>query len=126
MKQQYGLAKNAVLFELDVAPLLKRNVTQAQELAKTLPVRRDIAVIVDEKIAVGELIDVAKNAELPFIISLELFDVYRGQGITDAKKSLAFLILMQDTNKTLLDAEADSSMALLLQLWQQKFQAQLR
>ena len=126
LKQQYGLAKNILLFELDVTLLLKRDVTPAQELPKTLAVRRDIAVIVDEKIAVGELIDEAKKAQLPFIKSLELFDIYRGKGIADNKKSLAFLILMQDTNKTLLDVEADSSVALLLQLWQQKYQAQLR
>ena len=126
LKQQYGLAKNTVLFELDAAPLLKRTVMQIQDLPKTLPVRRDIAVIIDEQIAAGDLIDAAKKAQIPFIISLELFDIYRGQGIPSGKKSLAFLILMQDTSKTLLDQEADSSMALLLQLWQQKCQAQLR
>jgi phenylalanyl-tRNA synthetase beta chain len=57
---------------------------------------------------------------------MQLFDVYQGKGIAENKKSLAFLVLMQDTHKTLVDSEAEVAMAKLLQLLENKFGAQLR
>jgi len=55
-----------------------------------------------------------------------LFDVYRGKGIAENKKSLAFLVLMQDTQKTLTDQEADTAMAKLLDLIVRRHGAELR
>ncbi len=95
-QQQYSLPKNTVLFELAVAPLMQTKMAQYQEVSKFLPVRRDIAVVVD--------------ADLP----------------VQTKKSLAFLVLMQDTHKTLLDTEAEVAMAELLKLLEKQFGASLR
>jgi phenylalanyl-tRNA synthetase beta chain len=54
------------------------------------------------------------TANLPgFVRDLHLFDLYQGKGIPDGKKSLAFRVVMQDTQKTLQDAEVDSA----LQKW---------
>ena len=58
--------------------------------------------------------------------SIRLFDVYRGQGIAPGKKSLAILVLMQDTERTLTDAEIDATMADLLQVLAVRFAATLR
>jgi phenylalanyl-tRNA synthetase beta chain len=55
-----------------------------------------------------------------------LFDVYRGKGIAENQKSLAFYVLMQDTQKSLVDADADKAMVSLLDIVQKKFGAELR
>ncbi|HEY8118089.1 MAG TPA: phenylalanine--tRNA ligase subunit beta [Methylophilaceae bacterium] len=113
-QQHYQLPRGAVLFELDVAPLLKRGLMRYAEVGKFPPVRRDLAVIVDEKLPVQELLHTMRALRIPLVIGIALFDVYRGKSIADGKKSLAFLVLMQDTQKTLTDAEADEVMAKLL------------
>jgi phenylalanyl-tRNA synthetase beta chain len=64
--------------------------------------------------------------KIPVIGEIALFDVYRGKSIAENKKSLAFLVLMQDTQKTLTDAEADEVMAKLLKSIARQHDAQLR
>ncbi len=125
-QQQYGLAKSTFLFELALAPLLQTQVAKYQEVSKFLPVRRDIAVVVDENLPVQAIIETVNSANIPLLQQIQLFDIYQGKGIAENKKSLAFLILMQDTNKTLLDIEAEAAMAELLKLLQKKFDATLR
>lgn len=113
-QQHYQLPRGAMLFELDVTPLLERDLAQYAEVAKFPPVRRDLAVIVDEKVSVEALLDTMRGTQIALVNEIGLFDVYRGKGIGEGKKSLAFLVLMQDTQKTLTDAEADDVMVKLL------------
>jgi phenylalanyl-tRNA synthetase beta chain len=62
----------------------------------------------------------------PIVRDIHLFDVYVGRGVEAGKKSLAFRIMMQDTRKTLLEAEVDAAMQHLMAYLQQAFAAQLR
>ena len=57
---------------------------------------------------------------------ISLFDVYAGRGVEAGKKSLAFRIMMQDTQKTLLEVEVDAAMQQLTAYLQDAFAAQLR
>jgi phenylalanyl-tRNA synthetase beta chain len=125
-QQHYELPRGAILFELDAEPLLSRTLPQYQELSKSPPVRRDLAVVVDEKVPVQAILDTVRNAKIPLLNSVALFDVYKGKGIAENKKSLAFLVLMQDTQKTLTDAEADEVMAKVLDLMVRQHGAELR
>jgi phenylalanyl-tRNA synthetase beta chain len=67
-----------------------------------------------------------QGAKVEFVTEVGLFDVYRGKGILDNQKSLAFFVLMQDTQKSLTDAEADKAMADLLDVVKKQFAAELR
>jgi phenylalanyl-tRNA synthetase beta chain len=125
-QQHYQLPKGAVLFEMDLAPLQQRSIAKYSEVAKFPPVRRDIAVVVDEAVSVDALIKTMKKAKVQFVTDIALFDVYRGKGIAEDKKSLAFYIMMQDTQKSLTDAEVDSIMATLLELIKNQHGAELR
>jgi phenylalanyl-tRNA synthetase beta chain len=125
-QQQYELPRGAILFELDAEPLLSRALPQYQELPKFPPVRRDIAVIVDEKVPVQAILDTVRNAKISLLHSVAPFDLYKGKGIAEGKKSLAFLVLMQDTQKTLTDAEADEVVARVLDLMARQHGAELR
>lgn len=125
-QQQYDLPRCPVLFELELDALLGKQVPTYAEVPKFPPIRRDLAVVVDETVAVQPMLDAMKNTGNMLISEVALFDVYRGKGVPENKKSLAFLVLMQDTQKTLTDSDADSAMETLLNILSQKFGATLR
>ena len=125
-QQHYALVKSTVLFELSLTDLLQTQVPSYKEVSKFLPIRRDIAVVVDANLPVQAIVDAVYKAKIPLLHQIQLFDVYLGKGVPENKKSLAFLVLMQDTHKTLVDIEAEAAMAELLNLLEKQFGASLR
>jgi len=125
-QQHYDLSKSAYLFELDASAALNRQLPAYQEVSKLLPVRRDIAIVLDENIAVEAVLGVIRKASIPLVLDVALFDLYQGKGIADNKKSLALSVLMHDTQKTLTDSDADTVITNLLHLLQNNFDAVLR
>ncbi len=125
-QQQYDLPRSTILFELDLAALTHQSVAVFAEVPKFPPIRRDIAVVVDESTTAQSMIAAMREASDSVVSEIALFDVYRGKGIDQGKKSLAFLVLMQDTQKTLTDAEADAAMNKLISALTEKFGAALR
>lgn len=124
--QKADLPESAVLFELDLDPLIARTLPVAGEISKYPPVRRDIAVVVADNISAQALLELMQAMNLPIVSEISLFDVYRGEGIENGRKSLAFRVLLQDTEKTLTDAEVDSAIEMLFVMLALKFGAQLR
>ena len=124
--QHYQLPSGVVMFELDLEPLLQRGLPKFVEVAKFPPVRRDLAVVVDESVPAQSLIDAMNDANVGVVNEIALFDQYRGKGVGEGKKSLAFLVVMQDTQKTLTDEDTDAAVARLLAAMAQKHGAVLR
>jgi phenylalanyl-tRNA synthetase beta chain len=125
-QQHYQLPKGAVLFELDFSALQQRDVPTYSEVSKFPPIRRDMAVLVNEEVTAGELLNAMRSAKVEFVAEIGLFDVYRGKGIAENKKSLAFFVLLQDNQKSLVDADADKAMSSLLDVVTKQFDAELR
>lgn len=124
-QQQYDMAHPPVWFEVELGALVQTEVPRMHEIAKFLPVRRDLAVVVDETITAQALLDAMAAASVPGLAEVSLFDVYRGKGVEKGKKSLAFRVLLQDTQKTLTDSEIETRIALLVDTMK-KHGAQLR
>ena len=124
-QQHYQLPKGAVLFELDFSALQQRTVPAYSEVSKFPPIRRDMAILVDEQVSAGELLNAMNAAKVEFVTEIGLFDVYRGKGIAENKKSLAFFVLLQDNQKSLVDADSDKAMASLLDVVTKQFGAEL-
>jgi len=125
-QQHYDLSKSTYLFELDACAVLNRQLPVYTEVSKLLPVRRDIAIVLDENIAVEAVLSAIRKASIPLVLDVALFDLYQGKGVADNKKSLALSVLMHDTQKTLTDVDADTVIINLLQLLQNNFDAVLR
>lgn len=125
-QQNYQLPKGAVLFELDFAALQQCTVPACSEVSKFPPIRRDMAVLVEEKVAVSELLNAMQGANVEFVTEIGLFDVYLGKGVAETQKSLAFFVMMQDGQKSLVDGEADKVMSSLLDVVKKQFGAELR
>jgi phenylalanyl-tRNA synthetase beta chain len=66
-----------------------------------------------------------QHALAPYVVEIALFDVYRGKGVAQGEKSLAFRVLLQDTHKTLADSEIEISLTQLV-VEMQKHGARLR
>ncbi|MEO8676778.1 MAG: phenylalanine--tRNA ligase subunit beta [Casimicrobiaceae bacterium] len=126
LAKHFELPRAPVVFELELAPLLSRPMPAAKPVSKLPVVRRDFAVVVDEVVPVGAMLDVLAAENLPGVIDLRPFDLYRGPGLPLGKKSVAILVLMQDTERTLTDADIDATQAILLRVLQVRFGAALR
>jgi phenylalanyl-tRNA synthetase beta chain len=81
---------------------------------------------VDDDVPARALLEALERAAPPHVIALRLFDVYRGPGLTEGRKSLAILVLMQDTSRTLTDADIDATEAKMLAVARDQFGATLR
>jgi phenylalanyl-tRNA synthetase beta chain len=124
-QQQYDFAQAVVWFEIELGALIQSAVPKVADFSRFPAVRRDLAVIVDEGVTTQSLLNAMQTENIPNVVELALFDLYRGKGVESGKKSLAFRVLLQDTRKTLTDAEIDQSVARLLAALQ-KQGAQLR
>ena len=122
----YELAKAPVVFEIDQEAIERTGLPAARPVPRFPMVRRDLAVVVDEGIPAQSLLDALQAVRPPHVERVALFDVYRGPGVGPGKKSLAILVLMQDTARTLTDAEIDATVADLLRELQNRFKATLR
>ena len=125
-QHKYELARPVVLFELDTDPLQPVPLPNFAPPSKFPPVVRDMALLVDAAVPTQALLDAMAAEKPPIVTSVRLFDLYQGQGVSAGRKSLAFRVVMQDTERTLTDAEADAAREQLVRLLEAKFSATLR
>ncbi|HEX4985668.1 MAG TPA: phenylalanine--tRNA ligase subunit beta [Burkholderiales bacterium] len=123
---KYDLPAPLEVFEVDAGPLLVRALPAYAEISKFPPVQRDLACVFDENVPVQDILDRLERSKAAIVESVAVFDVYRGKGIAEGKKGLAFRVLLQDTQKTLMDAEVDAAVAGLRKVLEQEFGAVLR
>ncbi|PIV72612.1 MAG: hypothetical protein COW56_08125 [Rhodocyclales bacterium CG17_big_fil_post_rev_8_21_14_2_50_68_7] len=105
---------------------MERSVPAFREPSRFPPVLRDLALVVPRGVAADQLLDALRAAAPPLVRELRLFDLYQGPGVDPGEKSIAFHIVMQDTERTLEDSEADATVALLTHVAQGRFGARLR
>ncbi len=124
--QKYDLPAAPLLFELALDTLLNRPAVVVQPVSKFQAVRRDLALLVDESVEAASLQASLCKAASALVTEIALFDVYRGKGVEEGKKSLAFKVLMQDTSRTLTDEEVESVIQALVAAADQDHNAKLR
>jgi phenylalanyl-tRNA synthetase beta chain len=130
-QQKYDLPLAPVVFEVDVQALQMRAIPAYREISKFPAVTRDIAVVVKQSISVQELMDtfVAEQRANPVCAIMQaivLFDEYRGKGLENDEKSLAFRFTLQDTQTTLQDDKVDAAMTAFIASVDKKHGAKLR
>lgn len=112
--------------ELDQQAVLQTYVSNFTELSRFPSVRRDIALLISDKINVSEIQQLIEQTGGELLHSTWLFDVYIGQGVEAGKRSLAFALLWQHPTRTLEDAEIKSGMDNILKVLENTYQATLR
>jgi phenylalanyl-tRNA synthetase beta chain len=87
---------------------------QYQPLPRFPAVMRDLALVVKESVPAADLLATIRQAAGSLLVSLEVFDVYRGKPLAAGTKSLAFNLVFQSSERSLEAAEIDSAMAAVL------------
>ena len=113
--QSIDVDKPFFLFEIDYKFGAAPPIPQFRPISKFPAVRRDINVVVDESVAAVACLEAVREAAGEKLQDLQLFDVYRGQGIDCDKKSLTISLLFQALSSTLMDDEVDSAMQRVLE-----------
>ncbi|MGH2665601.1 phenylalanine--tRNA ligase subunit beta [Flavobacterium sp.] len=136
---EFGTVKKSVLKHFDIkqevffadfnwSAILKQisNNIKFTEISKYPEVRRDLALLLDNKIEFSQLFESAKKTEKALLKEVNLFDVYEGKNLPSGKKSYAISFILQDNAKTLTDSQIDKVMSKLTQNFETEFGATLR
>ncbi len=124
--QKYDLPLTPVVFELDLDAAKHAALPKHTDESRQPPAIRDLAIVVKQELELQQLIDGMAANKPALIQDIRLFDVYTGKGISPGEKSLAFRIVMQDTQRSLQDSEVDFAVQQLIKYLQHSFAAQLR
>ncbi|MBL8588891.1 MAG: phenylalanine--tRNA ligase subunit beta [Methylobacteriaceae bacterium] len=79
------------------------------EASDFMPLDRDFAFVVDETVRAADVVKAAQSAERALIAGVSVFDVYRGPGVPEGKKSVALAVTLQPRERTLTDAEIEAA-----------------
>jgi phenylalanyl-tRNA synthetase beta chain len=100
-----------ILFEVEYFPALAAKMPRFEEISRFPRVRRDLAVVVDEKVSLRQLHERVTFAASSLLRDIRVFDVFRGPGIELGRKSVALGLIFQDNSRTLADEDADRLLA---------------
>ena len=95
-------------------------------LPKFPSVTRDIAVVCDEAVTVGALENAIRKGAKGLLKEVTLFDIYRGKGVADGKKSVAFNLVLRSDDRSLTSEEADADVKSILETLEKELGAVLR
>ncbi|WP_233862947.1 phenylalanine--tRNA ligase subunit beta [Paraburkholderia adhaesiva] len=132
--QKYDLPHAPILFEIEADALMARDLPAPSDVSKFPPVRRDIALVVDQKIEVQALLDEFQKGmqddACRIVQKVALFDEFRAKSNTSGlgadEKSLAFRVTLQDTGGTLQDETVDAAIKSLVDRLARVYGARLR
>ena len=124
----YDIEKRAYLAEVNVTKLVKYSKVNKKyvEVPKFPAVERDIAVIVDENVEVGQIEKIIVKKSKKLLESTKLFDIYRDEKIGENKKSVAFSLIFRNKNKSLSDEEINPIMEAIIAELEKQLGAELR
>ena len=111
--------------DLDALMPLEQDFYGIKPLPKFPAVSRDIAVVVDEKVGAGTMMDAIRKAAAKTLEDVKLFDIYRGEKLGAGKKSVAYSITLRAPDRTLTDEEINGTMEKVLKALKE-FGAELR
>ena len=126
--KNYGIDAEVYCAEIDFTKLfdLQLPAPTYVPLPKYPTVSRDLAVVCDEALTVAEVENVMTAAAGKLLRSISLFDIYRGKGVAEGKKSLAFSLELRADDRTLTDADSEAVVTKILTALSEKLGASLR
>lgn len=126
---RFDIEQEVFYAEMNWKTLMKEaarvNVTYS-DIAKFPPVRRDLALLVDQSIQFADIEKAAFETDRKLLKSVNLFDVYEGKNLPAGKKSYAISLILQDSEKTLNDKQIDNLMSRFIKTFETKLGASLR
>lgn len=128
VSENYGIDQDVYCAEINFTKLTQLQLPEPTyvPLPKYPAVTRDLAVVCDEGITVAQIEDVIWAAAGKLLRSVTLFDIYRGAGIADGKKSMAFNLELRADDRTLSDTDCEQVITPVLTALKDQLNATLR
>ena len=137
---EFGVVKQSILKEIGIKQevlfadfnwdsilnVIGNRKIKVSNLPKFPAVKRDLALLLDSKVAFNDVYNLAFQTERKLLKEVDLFDVYEGDKLPEGKKSYAISFLLQDETKTLADKQIDKIMQKLQQNFEKNLDAVLR
>lgn len=126
---RFDIKPEVVYCELDWRALVELSLRKSvsyRPLPKTLPVKRDLALLLDKSVSMEQVETVVRESERKLLRDVTLFDVYEGKNLPEGKKSYAIAITLQDDEKTLQDKQIEAVMNKIVTNLTKKLGAELR
>lgn len=114
------------VLEINLDKIKKPNKFKYESLTKYPNVFRDIAFIIDDNIKIDEIIEKIKQTGTKTLINVELFDVYKGKGIKEGYKSLAFNLTFNDKEKTLSSEDVEKLVGRIIKRFKHEYNIEVR
>jgi len=127
--KNFGISQSVLFADFNwdnVLEMAQHNKIKFNAISKYPEVRRDFALLLDNKVTFEEIHTIAKQTEKQLLKNINLFDVYEGKNLPAGKKSYAVSFTLQDENKTLTDKQIDKIMSKLQVNFETKLGAELR
>lgn len=124
----YDIEKRVYVAEVNITKLTKYSKSNKKyvEVPKFPAVERDIAIIVNEKVEVGQIEKIIIKKSKKWLEEAKLFDIYRSDKLGQNKKSVAYSLIFRDKNKTLSDQEINTTMESIITELEKTLGAELR
>lgn len=127
LADELDLKTEVMLFELSLMSLINNNPVRYRMISKYPNIRRDLSLLVDESVTAGQIEEAVREVVQPELLKgFDVFDVYIGETIPQGKKSLAIALTLQDEKRTLVDAEVNAVIDLILKKLDVVFSITLR
>ncbi|CAH8207931.1 phenylalanine--tRNA ligase subunit beta [Vibrio aestuarianus] len=126
LERKFGLNGRTVVFEIEWSAIDSRVIPEAVSLSKFPSNRRDIALVVDDSVASGDIVNACRAAGGELLKDAKLFDVYVGKGVEEGKKSLAIALSLQSLERTLEEADIVSAVDAIVSAVGEQYGAALR
>ena len=126
--KNYGIDVDVYCAEINFTKLLALQLPDAtySPLPKYPSVSRDLSLICDEAVTVAEVENVITAAAGKLLRGVKLFDIYRGTGVPEGKKSMAFSMELRADDRTLTDTDSEAVVTKVLNALKDKLAATLR
>ena len=126
--KNYGIDAEVYCAEVNFTELLAHQLPEATyvPLPKYPGVSRDLSLICDEAVTVAQIEDTITGSAGKLLRGVKLFDIYRGVGVPEGKKSLAFSMELRADDRTLTDSDSEAVVTKVLAALKEKLNATLR
>jgi len=121
-----GIKNEIFLFEIDWSAILSVQLPTYMPLSKYPSIKRDLAVVVDERVTSAAIQSVIETELGEILCDVQIFDVYHGKNIDSGRKSVALGLILQDSSRTLIDQEIENATSRVVAQLEKELGATLR
>lgn len=126
LQKSLNLETPVYLFELQLTPIMQAHLPVFATVPKFPSIGRDLAIVVNKNVSYQSINAAVREVGGPFLKTIEVFDVYAGEGIPEGKHSLAMSLTFQENSRTLHEEEVNAVMVNILDHLSENFEVRVR